>query len=103
MFKFKTLVAVVALSLASFTASADQFEEVITGSPSAGAMAFDLIVVRPVSLVASVLGLGLWVVQLPLNGIEAAATGEWPPEAGEQLVVKPFAYTFTRPVGEMDE
>ena len=102
MFQIRNLVAVVALSLAAFTASAQQYEEVITGTPSAGAMAFDLVVVRPVSLVATVLGFGLWVVQLPLNGIEAAATGEWPPEAGEKLVVEPFAYTFTRPLGEME-
>ncbi|SHG62867.1 hypothetical protein SAMN04488068_0830 [Hydrocarboniphaga daqingensis] len=67
-------------------------------SPAAAAMAFDLIVVRPLSLVATVIGSGLFLLQLPLALIQA----EPPTAAAEKLVVEPARYTFDRPLGVMD-
>ncbi|HEY1075323.1 MAG TPA: hypothetical protein VGE51_01415 [Fontimonas sp.] len=67
-------------------------------APSAGAMAVDLIIVRPLGLVASVVGIGLFVVQLPF----AVLAGESPSDPAAQLVKAPLAYTFTRPLGEME-
>lgn len=70
-------------------------EEEIHGTPSAGAMALDLVVVRPVSLAATVLGTGLYIVSLPF----AALSGDVVSPA-QRLIVEPAKYTFTRPLGE---
>lgn len=66
--------------------------------PSAGAMVFDLILVRPVSLVATVLGTGLFILNLPLSVFEKNA----PAQPFHQLVVEPARYTFTRPLGALN-
>ena len=66
--------------------------------PSAAAMTFDLLIVRPVSLVATVLGSGLFILQLPLSLLQA----EPPSDAARSLVIEPAAYTFSRPLGQMD-
>ncbi|MDT0495799.1 hypothetical protein RM530_00245 [Algiphilus sp. W345] len=99
--QFKQMCAAVALLGAVSVASAQDYQQ-IEHSPSAGAMAFDLVVVRPISLVGTVLGTGLWVLQLPFNGIQAAADGEWSSAPGDKLVVEPFSYTFTRPLGQLE-
>ncbi len=69
-----------------------------TNAPSAGAMAFDLLIVRPLSLVATVAGTALFIVNLPLSVVEKDA----PAEPFKQLVVRPLDYTFRRPLGQMD-
>ncbi|MGB7755270.1 MAG: hypothetical protein WBL23_04310 [Salinisphaera sp.] len=66
-------------------------------TPSAAAMAFDAVVVRPVSLVATVAGTGLFVVSLPFSLL-----GHNTDKAGERLVAEPAKYTFTRPLGDFD-
>jgi len=65
------------------------------GPPSAAAMGVDMALVRPFSLVATVLGTGLFVVSLPFSllGMNVG-------EAGERLVVEPGKYTFVRPLGD---
>ena len=66
--------------------------------PTSGEKALDAVVVRPMTLATSAVGLAAWVVTLPFtipNGGFADAGREW--------VVEPFAYTFDRPLGEMDE
>jgi len=88
----------VALSLYTGLVTADEYSEALDGTPSAGAMAFDLIIVRPVGLVATVLGAGLFVLQLPLSMIQ----GEPPSKPAEKLVVEPAQFTFKRPLGVMD-
>lgn len=92
------LTAAAAIAVCSSVAYADEFREGIDGSPSAGAMAFDLVIVRPVGLVATVLGAGLFVLQLPLSLIQ----GEPPSEPAKKLVEEPAKFTFTRPLGVMD-
>lgn len=87
-----------ALTLFSSLASADEFRENLDGKPSAGAMAFDLVVVRPVGLVATVLGAGLFVLQLPLSLIQ----GEAPSDPAQKLVVEPAKFTFDRPLGVLE-
>lgn len=93
--------AAITLLVSASTAVAQDYQQ-IEYSPSAGAMAFDLVVVRPISLVGTVLGAGLWVVQLPFNGIQAAADGQWSNAPAEKLVGEPFRYTFTRPLGQLE-
>lgn len=70
----------------------------IDDAPSATAIAADLLLVRPVSLVATVVGVGLFVLQLPLSVIQ----GEPPVEPAKQLVVQPAKFTFTRRLGRND-
>ncbi len=67
-------------------------------APSAAAMTFDLIIVRPLSLVATLLGSGLFLLQTPLALIQ----GTPPFDAAQKLVVEPARYTFDRPLGQME-
>lgn len=66
--------------------------------PSAAAMGVDVLLIRPVSLVATVLGTGLFVVSLPFSllggNVDAAAS---------QLVAAPASYTFLRPLGDFED
>ena len=95
--KFTTLIAAAALALTAMTAQADD-RSGIDDAPSGAAMAVDLLLVRPVSLVATVAGLGLFIVQLPLSII----MGVPPVEPAKKLVAEPAAYTFNRPLGQME-
>src|SRR5690625_1953105 len=61
---------------------------------SAAAMTPDALLVRPLGLVATVLGAGLFVVSLPLS-----ALGGNVGEAAQTLVVAPAEMTFVRPLG----
>ena len=68
------------------------------GSDSGGEMAADVLFVRPVSLVATVVGTLIFVVALPFSipsgSVESTA---------KKLIVEPFQFTFARPIGEFDE
>lgn len=64
-------------------------------APSAGAMAFDLVLVRPLGIAATALGTALFVVNLPLTPFEKDA----PAQPFQRLVVDPLKFTFTRPLG----
>jgi hypothetical protein len=55
----------------------------------------DVVVVRPVSFVATVLGSVFFVVALPF-----AAASKSTKDTANVLVVEPAEYTFTRPVGD---
>ncbi len=57
-------------------------------------MIIDALVVRPISLVATVVGALAFVMTLPFS-----ALGGNVDEAGEKLVVRPAAYTFSRCLG----
>ncbi|MDE2149828.1 MAG: hypothetical protein KGJ55_08360 [Gammaproteobacteria bacterium] len=66
-------------------------------APSAGAMAFDLVVVRPLGIAATAIGTVLFIVNLPLTPFEKDA----PAQPFHRLVVEPARYTFNRPLGEI--
>ncbi|AWN15896.1 hypothetical protein [Salinisphaera sp. LB1] len=88
--------SVVALSLVVATpALAAGNDDAAT--PSAAAMTFDAAVVRPLSLVATVAGTGLFIVSLPFSLL-----GHNTDKARERLVAEPAKYTFTRPLGDFD-
>lgn len=95
--KLASIAAGVVLALGAAVAQAEEFRESADETPGAGAMAFDLIVVRPLGLVGTVLGTGLFVLQLPF----AAIQGEFADPA-RRFVVEPARYTFTRPLGHME-
>ena len=66
--------------------------------PSAAAMAADLLLIRPVSFAATVLGTAVFVVSLPFSLL-----GQNTGDAGKQLVVRPGEYTFVRPLGDFQD
>jgi hypothetical protein len=70
------------------------YDDEYEGSPSAEGMAFDGVLVRPVSLVGSLVSTLFFVVSLPFS-----ATGGNVDEAAHSMVAEPFQYTFKRPLG----
>lgn len=91
-----TVATVVALSLVAATPALAVGNDDVS-RPSAAAMAFDAVVVRPASLIATVAGTGLFIVSLPLSLISHSTDA-----AGERLVAEPLEYTLTRPLGDFD-
>jgi hypothetical protein len=97
----KTCTAIVtaaALALGSSVACAqDYYVDSLDSAPSGEAMAFDMVVVRPLALAATVLGVGVFVLQLPISLIT------WNfKDPAQRLVVEPARYTFTRELGRHD-
>ena len=64
-------------------------------TPTAGAMAADAVLLRPLSLAGTALGVGIFVVGLPFELISNSV-----PAASHRLIVEPGEFTFTRPLGE---
>ena len=93
--KSLVLMTVAALLVIPFgsTAMAEEYFE--TEDPSAGAMMFDLCLVRPVALVATAVGAVTFVVSWPFSILGGNAG-----DAGKKLISEPAAYTFKRPLGE---
>jgi hypothetical protein len=86
------------ISVSLVTAPVLAAEESVNGSePSPEAMAVDMVFVRPASLVATVLGTGIFIVSLPFSILGGNVD-----EAGRNLVLKPAKTTFIRPLGEFD-
>jgi uncharacterized membrane protein YciS (DUF1049 family) len=90
-------IAAALLALTVGNAQAQVTNEVDT-APSAVAMTADLLIVRPLGLVATVLGTGLFVLQLPLSLVQ----GEPPVEPARKLIVEPASFTFSRPLGDLE-
>lgn len=63
--------------------------------PTAGTMLADTVLVRPLMLVGTVVGVVAFVITLPFS-----ALGGNVDEAGKILVIDPAKYTFIRPLGE---
>ena len=96
--KFANIFAAAVLTLSAGMASAQESSDPLDNTPSGGAMAVDLLLIRPVALVGTVLGVGLFVLQLPISIIQ----GEAPIEPARKLVVEPAKYTFTRRLGSTE-
>jgi hypothetical protein len=65
--------------------------------PDPALMIVDLIIVRPLGLVATVGGSVFFILSLPFSALGGNADDAW-----ESLVVSPAAFTFTRPLGGFD-
>ncbi len=91
------LAAAALLTVASAPALAEDYGESIDSAPSAEAMAFDLVVVRPLGVVATVLGVGLFVLSLPIDLLVWNVH-----DPAHRLVVEPARFTFTRELGDMN-
>ena len=82
--------ATVSLATNSFAQAAMEGSEITTEE-----MVADALLVRPLGLVAIILGAGLFVISLPFSLL-----GRNVGEAGTKLVVDPAKFTFVRPLGE---
>lgn len=92
------LIPLLLATLIAGTAHAQSTLSEVDDSPSAGAMAFDLLFIRPLGLVSTVLGTGVFILQLPFNfGPENDKN-----QAFETLVVEPARYTFVRQLGDTE-
>ena len=89
------LVAAVAVLSLPGTAAAVEKKEIPTDP---GAMTIDMLVARPVGLVATVAGTGVFLVSLPFSAL-GGNTGE----AWDSLVVTPAEYTFKRGLGDFGD
>jgi len=90
------LVILVVYPLSAFAATAQESPN--KGKPSAEAMGVDLLLARPIGLVATVGGTVLFLVSLPFS-----ALGGNTDEAWNKLVADPSAFTFHRPLGVYEE
>ena len=89
--KITALISMLLLSQWSWSqGNSSRLEE----NPTALAMTGDLIVVRPVMLVATVVGSALWLVSLPFSALGGNAM-----QAADTLVVGPAKATFMRCLG----
>jgi hypothetical protein len=65
--------------------------------PSPDEVAADLLFVRPVAFSAVIVGSAIYIISLPFT----IPTGN-AKLAGRKLVVKPWKYTFSKPLGELE-
>lgn len=79
------------------TVQAQAYDNVIDDTPSGEAMAFDLVVVRPLSLVGTVVGAVIFVVALPINLLTFNFA-----DPARRLIIEPAKFTFTRDLGALD-
>jgi hypothetical protein len=86
---------IAALLFVPFASSAIASVDFEKEDPSAGAMVADFVLVRPVAIVALVLGSAFFVVTLPFSAIGGNVKA-----AAKNLVVKPAKFSFVRPLGE---
>ena len=95
-FTCKSRLAALALALCAATSALAQHGEPVTGDRGSD-MAVDLIVVRPLGVVATVLGTVGFVLALPFtlpSGNAEESACEW--------IATPLDYTFKRPLGDFD-
>jgi hypothetical protein len=87
----KKIVVILVLAVSVMVTCAPAFGE----DPAAGVMVVDVLLVRPISLVGSILGTAFFIVALPV-----ALTSGSVDSVARKLVVEPWKFTFARPVGE---
>lgn len=63
---------------------------------TAGGMIVDLVVLRPLGLVATVVGGAIYIVSLPFS-----LAGGNAQQTGRKLVYEPALFTFVRPLGDL--
>ena len=91
-----SMVVLVAAALLSAGLAAPAYAQVQVEKrpPGAGAMTYDLVLLRPMGIIATAAGAAIFVVSLPFS-----ALGRNVGRAGKKLVVDPFVFTFSRPLG----
>jgi len=89
---FGVIAALIGVPFATSALAQEYFE---TKEPGGGAMMYDLVVVRPIGMVATAVGSVFWLIGLPFS-----AAGGNVDAATEKLIKEPAKYTFDRPLGE---
>jgi hypothetical protein len=79
------------------TASEAEATIQIDDAPSGEQMGLDLLLVRPLSLVGTVIGIGVFVVSTPFCALAWNCV-----DPARRLVLEPAKYTFTRDLGDLD-
>lgn len=94
----KLLPLLLAAAIAGTAQASDSTLPQVGEPPSAAAITFDLFVARPLGLVTTVLGAGIFVLQLPFTlGPENSAS-----QSFDTLVAAPARYTFVRQLGSTE-
>jgi len=96
--KFHKLVLTLmtALLFAAATFNTQAFAQKEKDPPAAEVMAVDLLVLKPLGFVTTVLGCVLYTVSLPLT----MWSKERMNKTAERFIIEPATYTFVRPLGE---
>ena len=89
---FGVIVGLIGVPFATSAVAQEYFE---AKEPGSGEMLFDVVVLRPIGAVATVVGSAFWLVSLPFSSL-----GDNVDTATEKLVKDPAAFTFRRPLGE---
>jgi len=90
----KKTVAILLALMIIFTSSAVFAKE----KPEAANIIGDMVLLRPLGLCSLVIGTAFFIVSLPM-----AAVSQSTKQTAEVLVADPFKFTFTRPLGEIDQ
>lgn len=90
------LMVVLALILVPCSAMAESWQTE-DSQVNAGSMITDALVVRPVSMVMTVAGLGLFIVSSPFSTLGGNFREAW-----NTLVIYPAKFTFARPLGDFE-
>ena len=94
--KHSLIIAVITMLMAiPFGSSALAQEYFETEEPEGGEMLYDLVIIRPIGIIATAVGAVTFVLSLPFS-VLGGNVGT----AGEKLINKPARYTFKRPLGE---
>jgi hypothetical protein len=91
---FMTISCVVLMASSTSTMAYDDFA---SDNPDSGDMLADLVFVRPLSLVGTVLGTAVFVVALPFTLPSGSVE-----ETADAFVAHPFEYTFNRRLGDFN-
>lgn len=86
------IAALIIMPFATTVQAQDYFE---SREPGGGAMIYDLVVLRPVGIVATAVGSVAWLFSLPFS-----ALGDNVGQATDKLIKEPGKFTFVRPIGE---
>lgn len=97
MHRIAVTLAALAFTLAQPALAADPPQPQVDRAPSGEAMAFDLFVMRPLSLVGTIAGAAIFVVSIPFDLVAWNLS-----DPARRLVGEPAAFTFTRPLGDLD-
>ncbi|ATE61103.1 hypothetical protein [Thauera sinica] len=94
--RVQALSLIAALALSPVAPVAAQQNDTVTGDRG-GDMAVDLVVVRPLGIIATVIGTAGFVLALPFT-VPSGSAGD----TAREWVAAPFEYTFNRPLGDFD-
>jgi hypothetical protein len=93
---FLIIISLVVCPLSALAATVERKPNIEQSSPEA--MTIDLIIVRPLGLVAMLGGTLVFVVSLPFSALGGNTAEAW-----NTLVTNPAEYTFHRPLGLYDQ